>query len=82
MLSQNRFGGCANLIPMSRRNVSQVIYVIVEVIDRYSASELEWDTVGCFFEHQDMRFARKNERNNVVLLWVIGQRAQSASLKA
>lgn len=39
---------------MSRKNVNQVISMVVDAIDRYIALELERATMGCFFEHHEM----------------------------
>ena len=83
LLSHKRRGRRSSVIPMSwRRCWSHVISTAVVARARYSASVLERETVGCFFDAHAMQFDPRKMQNPVVLLLVVGQPAQSASHKA
>lgn len=60
LLSHNSKGVHDREKPMSRsKNEIQVSSAAVEAKDWYSASALEWATIVCFFELQEMQFARR-----------------------
>ena len=67
---------------MSRcRKVSHVISVVVQARDRYSTLMLDLETVGCFFEDQEIQLDPKYIQYPVVLLRVTLQPPQFASQK-
>ena len=69
-------------MPISRRRkVSHVISAVVEARDRYSTSVFDLETVGCFFEDQEIQLDPKYIQHPVVLLQVVLQPPQYASQK-
>jgi len=65
-----------------RRYVSHWSSHVVDAKARYSASEELFETVGCFFEHQEMSDGPRYIENPVMERLVSRQLAQSESLKA
>lgn len=83
MLLQNNWGVLSKGMCISRSKKDiQVSSAVVLAITRYSTSELDLDTVGCFFDDQDMRFELRNTQQPKVLLLVAGHPPQSVSQKA
>ena len=82
-LSHQRIGMCGRKTLSSRNKVrSQANSAAVEAKARYSASMEDRETVGYFFEDQDMGLEPRKTSCPVVDLRSVGSPAQSASEKA
>ena len=83
LLSHQRIGMCGRKSLSSWNKVSsQANSTAVEAKARYSASMEDRETVGCFFEDQDMGLEPRKTNYPVVDLRPVGSPTQSALEKA
>ena len=68
--------------PFNKANNHMISQVLVFVIERYSASAEERDTICCFLDLYDMRDEPKNTQKPEIDRLVSGQAAQSEFEKA
>lgn len=65
-----------------RRVRSKTVSRVVDVIERYSVSAEEQETVGCFLDFQETKESPRKTQYLFIDRWLSGQEAQSESTKA